>query len=79
MDNGRTDIISKYAQLAGIDEAELNAILGLHGLAAQTEMANASAANANQQAIWQALGGLGGSLMAYGGSKTPKTKTTTTV
>lgn len=78
MENGRTDIINKYAKLAGIDEAELNAILGLHGMQTQVEMANVAAANANRQAIWDQLGGLGTSLIGYGAAQSsPKAKATT--
>lgn len=79
MENGRTDIISKYAKLAGIDEAELNAILGLSGMQTQVDLANTAAANARQQAIWDQLGGLGTSLIGYGASQTPKKATSTTV
>lgn len=66
MENGRADIISKYAKLAGIDEAELNALLGLEGMRTQVDMANTTAANARQQEIWNQLGGLGSSLMTFG-------------
>jgi len=71
LETGRTDIINKYAKLAGIDEAELNAILGIHGLATQTEMANVAAENARQQAILEQLGGLGTSLIGYGLAQQP--------
>jgi len=71
MENGRTDIINKYAKLAGIDEAELNALLGIHGIAVQADNAKVAAANARQQAIWNELGKFGTSLMGAGGSKQP--------
>lgn len=78
LDAGRTDIISKYAKLAGIDEAELNAMLGLHGMAAQTEMANVAASNAQKQSVLDALSGFGGSLVGYAASQPTANKTAMT-
>jgi hypothetical protein len=66
VESGRGDIINRAADLLGIEQSQLNAMLGIYGLKANEDMANATAENDRRQAIYNSLTGLGGSLIAGG-------------
>jgi hypothetical protein len=69
-ETGRTDIIEKLGSLRGVEADELQSLLGIMGLKTQADLANVAASNANKQALWSSLTGLGGQLIGMGaGSK----------
>jgi len=76
---GRTDIIEKLGALRGVESDELQSLLGIMGLKTQTDLANTAASNANQQALWSSLSGLGGQLIGMGASGSSPKRTTATV
>lgn len=78
-ETGRTDIIDKLASLRGVEQDELQSLLGIMGLQTQANLANTAAANANRQALWSSLSGLGGQLIGMGASNPATTKNTAVV
>jgi hypothetical protein len=66
---GRTDVIEKLGALRGVESDELQSLLGIMGLQTQANLANTAASNANQQALWGSLTGLGGQLIGAGLTK----------
>jgi hypothetical protein len=66
---GRTDIIERLGALRGVESDELQSMLGIMGLKTQADLANAAASNANRQALYGSLTGLGGQLIGAGIAK----------
>ena len=66
LQNGRQDLIAKAAALVGIDQNELNQMLGLEVTGQEANIAAAQSGNARRAALIKALGGIGGA--AVGGA-----------
>lgn len=77
LDTGREDLVRQYTTSMGLSEAETQSIVDLLNFQASGNLASQTAADANQQALYNALIGGGSTMMgSYAGKAavTPKPK-----